>query len=169
MRFGDTSGAIGEARELQRLKGLPGGSPKMVYLGLKDDHRTAVFLVAAGVTVQGDGHCDPTPDNCQTLRMKAGDTVFLTVPQGSGAAKQYEVDLVKVVTRSTHSAAAAAKAHSAEAKGGRALLRENLGRLGRYRYDRATGTVRVIGAKAWAASVAKASAAAARAKAAAAG
>jgi hypothetical protein len=143
--FGDSSGALAH-REVKRLTGLPGGAPALLYLGLMDDHKTAVFLVGEGVKVQGDGACEPTGDDCQTLRMKAGDTVFLTRTNG----KQYELDLIKVHARTTTSAAAAKKANASEAKGGRATLRDNLDRVGRYRYSERSGALKVLTGKAWA-------------------
>ena len=162
VRFGETSGEPA-VKNLKRLKGLPAGSPKLVYLGLLKDHKTAVFLVDAAAKIQGDGHCEPSPEDCQTLRMKAGDTVFATVDQPTGGTKQFELDLVKVITRKTHSSAVATKARVSTAKGGREALRSNLGRIGRYRYSSRSGVLKVLGAKAWKASAAKASAAAAAA------
>src|SRR3712207_7315722 len=48
------------SRNVKRLTGLPGGThPAVLYLGLTDDHQSAVFLVDAGVNVLGDGECDP--------------------------------------------------------------------------------------------------------------
>jgi hypothetical protein len=160
VRFGESTGTL-EERLLKRLKGLPGGSnPKVVYLGLLGDHKTAVFLVDADVTVQGDGKCEPSPLDCQTLRMKKGDTVFLDVGEGAEA-KQFQLDLVGVVTRKVRSQVLAASARASVAKGGRAALRERLGRIGRYRYSEREGVLKVASVKAWKASVAKASAAAA--------
>jgi hypothetical protein len=159
VRFGETSGEPA-VKNLKRLKGLPGGAPKLVYLGLLGDHKTAVFLVDAAAKIQGDGRCEPTPVDCQTLRMKAGDTVFADVTQADGSVKQYELDLVKVITKKTLSSAVAAKARVSVAKGGRDALRSNIARIGRYRYSSRSGVLKILGAKAWKASAAKASAAA---------
>jgi hypothetical protein len=160
--FGDSSSPALNHREVKRLTGLPAGSPAVLYLGLLDDHKTAVFLVSDGVKVQGDGDCEPSVDSCQTLRMKAGDTVFLTKPGG----KQYELDLIKVHARKTTSASAAAKAKSSEAKGGRDTLRDNLDRVGRYRYSERSGALKLLTGRAWKAAASEASAAKASAAAA---
>jgi hypothetical protein len=162
VRFGETTGEPA-VKNLKRLKGLPGGAPKLVYLGLLSDHKTAVFLVDAAVNIKGDGRCEPSPDDCQTLRMKAGDTVFADVTQADGSVKQYELDLVKVITKKTTSTAVATKARASVATGGRDALRANISRIGRYRYSSRSGVLKVIDAKAWTASAAKASAAAAAA------
>ncbi|MEA2292807.1 MAG: hypothetical protein QOE86_446 [Solirubrobacteraceae bacterium] len=158
VNFGETT-SDPVVKNLKRLKGLPGGSsPKLVYLGLLKDHKTAVFLVDAAAQVQGDGVCEPSPVDCQTLRMKAGDTVFVTVNQAGGSPKQYELDLVKVITSKTHSTAVATKARASVAKGGRTVLRANISRVGRYRYSSRDGVLKVITTKAWKGSAALTSA-----------
>jgi hypothetical protein len=143
VRFGETTGAEPAVKNLKRLKGLPGGAPKLVYLGLLRDHKTAVFLVDAAAKIQGDGRCEPNPSDCQTLRMKAGDTVFADVKQADGSVKQYELDLVKIITRKTHSTAVAAQARAAVAKGGARALRA-VGHVSRYRYSKRTGVLNVV-------------------------
>ena len=74
----------------------------LIYLGVLKDGKTAVFLVDHGVTAVGDGDCRPSPDECETLRLKAGDTEFLDVTDATGAVTaQYQLDLVKI-HKSTH-------------------------------------------------------------------
>jgi hypothetical protein len=137
VRFGQTTGPL-TTREVKRLTGLPGGThPAALYLGPSDDHKSAVFVVDAGVEVLGDGTCDPTPENCQTLTMREGETVFLT-----RGAKQYELDLVKIHTSKTTDAAEAAESRTTVAKNGRKSLRKMAGRLGAWFYDSKTGTLR---------------------------
>ncbi len=113
VRFGPVTGPL-VTREVKRLTGLPGGNPALLYLGLLSDHKTAVFLVDAGVTVLGDGHCEPNPENCQTLTLKKGETEFVT--RGK---QQWELDLVDINVKETTDAAAARKARVAEARNGR--------------------------------------------------
>lgn len=152
--FGDPVAELAK-REVKRLTGLPGGpTPAVIYIGLMPDHKTAVFVVDAGVSVQGDGACEPSPTQCQTLRMKGGDTVFLTRAGG----KQYELDLIKVHAKATTSAKAAAAAKVATAKGGREALRSQLSRVGAYRFNERSGTLSVLSPTAWKASIAQASA-----------
>lgn len=140
VRFGPSTGPL-ERRNLKRLTGLPGGRrPAVMYLGLKADRRTAVFLVDATAKIQGDGRCDPGPENCQTLTMRPGDTVFIDTAGGN----QYELDLLKVHTSRTTDAAKAAAARTAEARGGRAYLRRNVERVGRYRYSPSAGVLRTV-------------------------
>jgi hypothetical protein len=142
VRFGSTDGEL-VSRNVKRLTGLPGGTnPAVLYLGLLDDHRSAVFMVDADVNVLGDGVCDPSPDNCQTLTLKKGETEFLT--RGD---KQWELDLVSVHVKRTDDAQQARKARGDEARHGRRAARHmGVGRAG-YRYDPSSGALRRIKAK----------------------
>ena len=158
VNFGPSTGPLTE-RNLERLTGLPGGQrPALLYLGLKKDKETAVFMVDATAEVDGDGHCDPSPTDCQTLTMKAGDVEFIDTASG----KQFELDLLKVHTSTTTDASKAEAARAAEAKGGRTYLRRNAARLGRYRYSSHTGLLALLPQATWkreAAEVARAKAA----------
>ena len=118
VRFGNENGS--ERQTLKRLQPLPSKeSPVLIYLGVLRDGETAVFLVGNGVTPIGDGSCDPGPDDCQTLQLRAGDTEFLDVAGTDGAAgAQYQLDLVKIHKGETTSATRAGVS-----KAGRRLLR----------------------------------------------
>jgi hypothetical protein len=97
---------------LGKLKPLPSvEQPLLIYLGLEDDRKTAVFLVDASVQTVGDGRCDPTPENCEMLRLKVGDTEFIDVLGESGepTGEQYQLDLVKIHAKETTDAAKAAR------------------------------------------------------------
>ena len=145
IRFGESSDAkLTGVRNLKRLKALPNAiEPVVIYLGLLEDRKTAVFLVDAGVKVQGDGRCHPEPANCQTLHLKRGETSFFDVLDEAGnTTAQYQLDLVKIRTSKTMSAASARAARSAEADGGRDALRARTARVGNLRYDSRSGVVR---------------------------
>jgi hypothetical protein len=139
VRFGLTEGQL-ESRNVKRLTGLPGGtSPAVLYLGLLDDHKTAVFMVDAGVEVLGDGVCDPSPEDCQTLTLKQGETEFLT--RGD---QQWELDLVDIHVKRTDDAKAARKARAVEARHGRKVARRMGARASSYRYDARSGALRRV-------------------------
>lgn len=151
VRFGSTGNETLPRRTVRRLKALPSvENPVVIYLGVLDRGRTAVFLVDSGVVVQGDGNCEPSPDNCQTLHLKEGETAFLDVQsQGEGSeAAQYQLDLLRIRRRATRSASAARRAYSAEARGGRRALRPRLGRASGYVYDRRIGTLKRLNRRA---------------------
>ncbi|HEY7074568.1 MAG TPA: hypothetical protein VH418_04340 [Solirubrobacteraceae bacterium] len=108
VRFGSTSGTPTE-RTLQVEHALPStNNPVLVYMGLQDGGKTAVFMVGADVTqLEGDGRCTPDAKTCDTLRLKAGDTEFINVGK-----TQYELDLEKIHA-ATATSATAATAHAA--------------------------------------------------------
>ena len=160
VRFGETSGAR-EVRTLRRLKALPSvAEPVLIYLGLKRDDKTAVFMVDSGAVAHGEGHCQPSDQNCQTIQIEVGETEFIDVADGDRTVR-YQLDVLKVRRKRTTSAAAARRARLATASGGKTLLRERWNRLGRWRYNESTGHVREIGDKAYAEDLARARARAA--------
>lgn len=145
VRFGDSTATTLKARNLKRLKAMPSvAEPAFIYLGLLDDHKTAVFLVDANAKVQGDGKCMPNPENCQTLHMKVGDIAFFDVtdPASGQVTKQYQLDLVRIRKKTTTDRKEAAAANSTEASGGREALRARSSRINGYRYSRSSGTLR---------------------------
>ena len=88
----------------------------------------------------GDGDCRPSPDECETLRLRAGDTEFFDVKDETGAVTaQYQLDLLKIHTSSTTSASKA----KASSKNGRRLLKARVSEEGpmKYRWNAATGTL----------------------------
>ena len=159
VRFGDSSSAELDKRNLPRLKALPSAEdPVLVYLGPGKDAKTAVFLLDEGVEVQGDGDCRPSPHNCETLHMHVGDTEFLDVKDESGnVTAQYQLDLLSIKTRRTKTAAEAWKARAKVSDAGRRVVRSRTAASGplRYRYDAKSGTVRKIPSRAYKALLAK--------------
>jgi len=107
VRFG-TADSL-ERKSLKRLQPLPSAElPVLIYMGVLKDGKTAVFLVDHGVTPVGDGECKPTPEDCETIRLRAGETEFLDVTDETGAvSEQYQLDLIKIHNSSSASAASA--------------------------------------------------------------
>jgi len=159
VRFGDAESDSLERMNLPRLKALPSADdPVLVYLGLGEDAKTAVFMVDANVTPQGDGVCRPSPSNCETLHMRVGETSFLDVTGDDGnVTSQYQLDLLSIKAERVSDAAKAAKARSKVSKAGLSVLKARQAAAGplRYRYDAKSGTVRKIGKRAYKALLAK--------------
>jgi hypothetical protein len=157
VRFGDSSSDKLTGRNIKRLTALPNSqAPALIYLGLLQDRKTAVFLVDAGAKVQGDGKCLPDPANCQTLRMKVGDTAFVdTAADHGGQSVQYQIDLVRIRMTTTTDAKVAARSRAAVAKGGRAALKARVSRAGRLSYDAKAGTLKRLSASAFKAAAAR--------------
>jgi hypothetical protein len=136
VRFGDSEGGSSKMT-LKRLQPLPKTDlPALIYLGVSKDGKRAIFLLEQGVQVVGDGECDPTPEDCETLRLRAGETEFLDVVDETGATTaQYQLDLVKIHKGKTASASKA----TASSKAGRELLADR-GRVP-FRFDADSGTL----------------------------
>jgi hypothetical protein len=141
IRFGDAASGDLVRKSLKRLAPLPSPeNPVLIYLGVLRDGKTAVFLVDHGVSAVGDGECRPSPDECETLRLRAGGTEFLDVTDETGAVTgQYQLDLVKIHKSTTASASRAA----ASSKAGRRLLKARVSSEGPtgYRWDAGTGAL----------------------------
>jgi hypothetical protein len=107
LRFGQ-AGNQKVHHNVLRLSPLPSGSnPFFIFLGILADGKTAAFLVSSDATANGDGKCKPSPTQCDTIEMRAGDTEFFDVTMGNSTVIQYELDLLKVShTKVTSSAAA---------------------------------------------------------------
>ncbi len=134
VRFGRTDGTM-RTSTIAPDQALPSASnPVLVYVGPADGGKAAVFLIEGDVTANGDGKCDPSPEECTTLTLRAGETEFIDVATGGGGT-QYELDLETIHAHKTTSAL--------KAKASSASLREKL-RAARvpYRFDTKTGTLR---------------------------
>ena len=162
VRFGDTSSDTLPSSKVTRLEALPSADePALVYLGVKEGGKAAVFMLDSSVVAQGDGKCDPSPDECETLTMREGDTEFFDVTDGSsGTGLQFQLDLVDIKTRRIASDANAKKASARHSKAGRKAVRAHTAVGGplRYRYNARKGTLEQLGLKAWKAASASASA-----------
>lgn len=100
VRFSRTEDASEDAEStvFERLEVLPDTDhPVLVYRGLKNHGKVAIFELTGTVTVEGDASCEPTPEDCQQLTLRAGETAFITVADtGEDTDGQYQLDLVKI-------------------------------------------------------------------------
>jgi hypothetical protein len=169
VRFGSSAGDPSR-RNVKRLQALPSnGNPVLIYLGVLDDKKTAVFLLDSGVVAEGDGECHPSRNQCETIHIRQGETEFFDVPNGSGdttegapSGAQYELDVLKLHKTTTTDAKKASKARASVSKKGRMILRARVAGDGplRYRYDAKSGRLDKLSKKAYKAVVAKAARAA---------
>jgi hypothetical protein len=141
VRWGATDSTELTASRLERLKALPSNdAPVVIYLGVLEDEETAVFMVDASATPDGDGRCRPAKADCQTLHLREGETAFFDVADAEGnVTAQYQLDLVDIAKGRTANAKKAAQARAAVAKGGKALLRKRLAQASSYDYDQRAG------------------------------
>jgi hypothetical protein len=140
VRFGSAEDSP-ERKSLERLQPLPSAEePVLIYLGVLKDGKTAVFLVDHGVSAIGDGDCRPSPEECETVRLREGETEFFDVTDEAGqVTAQYQLDLVKIHNGTTASAARA----TASSKAGRRALKARVASAGPtgYRWDAASGAL----------------------------
>lgn len=160
VRFGDASGQLTK-QHLKRLAPLPDAeTPVAIYLGPGPDKRSAVFLVDASVTPDGDGTCKPYAADCQTVTLHEGDTEFFDVKDATTGAvtSTYELDLIDIVRKTTSSARKARLAAHATSRSGARVLRKHIAHGGplRWAYDRSSGTVARLTTREWKAGVARA-------------
>jgi hypothetical protein len=144
VRFGDASGDL-QRMHVPRLGALPSETePIVVYLGVSNDRKRAVFLVDSNVIPQGDGVCNPHPASCETIELSEGETEFFDVVGEDGnVSGSFQLDLLDIKTKRTASASVARKHRARESAVGRRALNAHIAESGPlpYRYDRATGTV----------------------------
>jgi hypothetical protein len=101
VRFGDPTGEL-DRMALPKLGALPKDDedtgPLLVYTGLTDHGKKAVFLVDASLEPTGDGTCEPHPSNCETVELSKGETEFFDVidPETGEVTAQFELDLVDI-------------------------------------------------------------------------
>jgi hypothetical protein len=139
VRFGKTDSDL-VTSVLERLEPLPSKeSPVLVYEGVENGGKVAIFSIPGTVTAQGDGKCSPSPANCETLKLSAGDTEFITVTDTGDPLidAQFQLDLVKIYRTKTADTGADATAAASSAQ-------QQRKRLNGYRFDVETGTLKRV-------------------------
>ena len=127
---------------LPRLQPLPKDDlPAVIYLGVTQGRQVRHLPAREGrLRPSATATATPTPEDCETLRLRVGETEFLDVVDEQGnVTSQYQLDLVKIHKATTSSAAAA----TASSKRGRELLARRASSSGRpaYRFDASSGTL----------------------------
>jgi hypothetical protein len=146
VRFSRTETADeAKAKTVERLEVLPSiANPVLVYRGVEENGKVAVFEITGSVTAEGDGQCDPAPDDCQYLKLRAGEIEFITIDDtGEATDAQYQLELIEINAKSTASAAKLKKAE----KAGTTVLSE-LERTPGYAFDETTGTLQKLNVRA---------------------
>jgi hypothetical protein len=142
VRFGHAGGYLHPHDDVPRLAPLPGPArPIIVFMGMRADHETAVFLVSTDVHAQGEGRCVPSKKLCEAIELRRGETALLDWAAPNGSVKQYELDLVDVTLHQTTSQAVARQAYARTSRVGRRLLAARAG--GEAHTGAATGAPRL--------------------------
>ena len=165
VRFGSSADGQPPRKDVKRLQALPSADePVLIYLGVLDDKKTAVFMLDSGVVAQGDGTCRPSRTTCETIHIREGETEFFDVPSEDGEVSeedtgtQYQLDVIKIRKTKTTNAKKAKAAKAKVSKKGKQILRARIAGDGplRYRYDKKSGRLHKLSKKAYKAMVAKA-------------
>ena len=123
LTFGE-DGAMKKYNNIARLTPLPStDNPFFVFLGVKDDGKSAVFLVDSSAMPSGDGKCEPSPEECQQIVLHKGDLEFFQLPSGTAGVVQYQMEIKDITKGLARTTAAAASAHRRESKAGRDYIR----------------------------------------------
>jgi hypothetical protein len=114
VRFGKTDGEK-STKTLERMRVLPSSaSPLLIYRGVEDGGKVAVFELTGSVDAMGDGRCEPNDGECTVLKLRAGETEFLTISDTGGETDaQYQLQVLKIHTGTTTSKAESDKASEA--------------------------------------------------------
>ncbi len=100
VRFGDATSKLTRmnVKKLAALPNDPDVDQLLVYTGLTDHGKKAVFMVDASLEPSGDGDCKPHPSNCETIELAVGETEFFDVVDDATGTitAQYELDLVDI-------------------------------------------------------------------------
>jgi hypothetical protein len=94
VRFG--KGDSLDKKRLEQFRALPSSeNPVVVFMGVRTDAETAVFLVSSASSTTGEGNCEPD-DTCTFLYMKAGETQSFEAIDGSDQVVTYTLKLLNV-------------------------------------------------------------------------
>lgn len=95
-RFGE-EGKKKKTKKLTSLRSLPSSdNAVVVFLGVRSDGKTAVFLLSSSATSTGDGKCVPSDDECSFIHMKKNDVQTIESVSSSGEVTTYELKLVGI-------------------------------------------------------------------------
>ena len=150
LSFGE-SGAERKYNNIARLTPLPSSdSPFFVYMGLSADKRSATFLINGDVVPSGDGHCTPSPTDCQQITLTKGDIEFFDMQSGTAGVVQYQLEL-RNIKATTTTAAKAQTAKARESKAGRDVIRQIVAtdpdKLSSLTYNKSLGLLQRVAAK----------------------
>jgi hypothetical protein len=129
LRFGVNGGKLTTLRDVARLSPLPSVTdPFFVYLGViqvkAKSEKRAVFIVSSDATPHGEGACHPTEQDCQTVELTVGETVFFDYTAPNGQVTQYELQLAGMRKTAVKAEAKAAAAFARHSVAGAELVRD---------------------------------------------
>jgi hypothetical protein len=99
VRFGKEGNL--DRKTLTQLRSLPSSQdPVVVFMGVKDDGETAIFLVSSEASTTGEGNCEPD-DTCTFLYMKDGDEQTIEAVNAANEVTTYRLVLLGIDVKRT--------------------------------------------------------------------
>jgi hypothetical protein len=130
LQFG-SPGALVKRYNLARLTPLPSvDNPSFVYLGVLGDGKTALFLNPSEAAAAGDAVCEPSPEECQRVKLGAGQSATFAAPAIDGSTTEYQLDVDGITPVQAATSEAAEAARTRESPAGRVVLRRLIGEVG---------------------------------------
>jgi hypothetical protein len=102
VKFGKTGQE--DEKKLTEFRALPGSdNPVVVFMGVRPDAETAVFLIAADASTTGTGTCKPSDTECTFLYLKKGDKQTIEATNADSSITDYTLKLLDVNIKRTDS------------------------------------------------------------------
>jgi hypothetical protein len=99
VRFGKAGNL--DRKTLQQFRSLPSSqNPVLVFMGVKQDGKTAIFLQSSAATSTGEGNCEPD-DTCTFLYMKKGDEQMIEAVGANDEVVNYKLVLLDIDVKRT--------------------------------------------------------------------
>jgi hypothetical protein len=99
VRFGKEGNL--DRKTLSQFRSLPSSEdPVVVFMGVKEDGETAIFLLSSAASSTGEGNCEPD-DTCTFLYMKAGDEQRFEAVNDNDEVVTYELVLLDIDVKRT--------------------------------------------------------------------
>jgi len=103
LSFRKAGGAPRIYGHVARLTPLPSASnPLVLFLGMKSDRRTAVFLLSSQVSASGPGRCIPSRLTCEFLELQPGQRETLLALNPGGSTSRYYLKLLAAEITTEH-------------------------------------------------------------------
>jgi hypothetical protein len=131
VRFGKADNL--DKKRLDQFRALPSSQdPVVVFMGVRTDGETAVFLVSSASSTTGEGNCEPD-DTCTFLYLKPGEQQSFEAVNGNNEVITYVLKLIEVNVEKTDApeGAKATKATKASRRAARRVAREHRTSLNR--------------------------------------
>lgn len=126
---------------LKRLEPLPSASnPKIVFSGVSDTGKGAIFTLVGEAILKGEGGCMPSATQCEAIVLAAGKIEEFEYVEASGQSATYELKVVSIAKRQA-SAATAARLNRRNHAGAALVRRLHPAVLGHLHFSSAKGVL----------------------------